>query len=91
MPCPPVWLARPVAGPHKHFVEPLTVDRLLTSSTDEMNPAALSFDRDRVKGRARLDFEKSANQTPRLATMLGSPCISDLMLLTLALGDDCVA
>ena len=91
MPCPPVWLAWPVAGPHKHFVEPLTVDRLLASSTDEMNPAALSIGLGCLNGRARLVFAQSADRAPRLATMLGSPCISDLMLLTLALGDDCVA
>jgi hypothetical protein len=88
MPCPPAWPARPLAGPHKHFVEPLTVDRLLASSTDEKYPAALSPNLDCPKGRARLVFAQSADRTPRLATMLGSPCISDLMLLTLELGDN---
>jgi hypothetical protein len=91
MPCPPVWLARPLAGPHKHFVEPLTVDRLLASSNDGMNPAALRLDLDCLKGRARLVFAQSADRTPRLATMFGLPCILEFMLLTLALGDNCDA
>jgi hypothetical protein len=67
------------------------LDRLLTSSTDEKNPAALGPDLDCLNRRVRLALAQSAAIASRLATTLDLACIFEFMLLTLALGDHCAA